>query len=102
MLRLPRRWFVAIAVLVACFTTYVYLYYSERTGDLVGGFIKGVRHNLLERFPGMRIYFEGDAVKVACLLQGPAFQAGDEMVQKTYKDLIERLGQDLSAELQPC
>ncbi len=77
---------------------WVTVYYSEESGNMIGGFIKGVRHNLLRKFPGLRIDFQGNLAKVTCLLRAPAYQAGDRVKQKVYKDLIDRVAEAEEAE----
>jgi len=69
---------------------WVTVYYGEKSGDVVGAQIKGVVHNLMRQFPGVRIDIEGAEVRLACLLRGPAYEAGDAEKQRTYKAVIEK------------
>lgn len=79
---------------------WVTVYHAESNDELVGGLIKSVRGHLLKKFPGLKIDFVGNKVRVECLLRAQAWQTGDELLQRTYKDLIERTG-SISAEMQP-
>ena len=80
---------------------WVTVFYSEKTGEVVGGFVKGVQGNLLRRFPGLKLYIEGNEVDVTVLLRGPALEADDEMRQKTYKAILDKIEEHpIKAELQ--
>jgi len=81
---------------------WVSLYYSESSNELVGGFIKGVRHHLLRKMPGVRIDFVDDHAEVAVLLKAAAYESAiDEAAQRTYRIAIDALsGRSLSADLQ--
>ena len=81
----------------------VTVFFSEQTHEIVGGSVKGVHTSLLERFPGLRVFIEGESTKVAVILSGPALLADGEPLQRTYKTLIDKADEvDMSAQLQPA
>lgn len=69
---------------------WVTAYFGEDSGEVVGCMLKGVRQSLLRRYPGLQIDIKGDKVNVALLLRAPAYEAGNELIQKTYKAIIEK------------
>lgn len=79
--------------------------FNREDGDeIIGGAIKGVKSSLLERFPGVRIFIDGSIVKLTVILSGPALEAKDELIQKTYRDVMDKASTfELSIDdLQPC
>jgi len=88
---------------------WVTVYYSEASDEVVGGLIKGVRGNLLKRFPGLRIEIHGGAIDISLLLRAPAWSsAAEEPTRKTYQAVIdkaralEQQGEGFRAELEPA
>jgi len=73
---------------------WVTVYYSEETGDVTGGLIKGVRRNLLERFPGLQIEIKGGSIDISLLLRAPAWSSAvEEPTRKTYQAVIDKARQ---------
>ena len=68
---------------------WVTVYYSEKTDEIVGALIKGVKKMMVE-YPGLDIEIKGGAVAIACILRAPAWSSGDEVVKKTYKTMIQK------------
>lgn len=84
---------------------WVTIYVGEDSGEIVGGLIKGVCHNLLKQFPGVNIEIEDSMhdVKIGLLLQGPLLKTDNRVVHKTYTRVIQ-MAQDanMTTNLQPC
>lgn len=67
----------------------VTVYISERTGEVIGSLIKGVR-KLLTQFPGLRIDInKGNEVCLRHVIQLYGWQQGDPELRQTY-DVLKR------------
>ena len=81
---------------------WVTAYFSEQTDEVVGAVVKGVM-SLLDRFPFVRIFVEGSEANIAFLLAGPLSATSDEVVQRTYKAIMDRATElQIRAELMPA
>ncbi len=69
---------------------WVTVYIGEDSGEIVGGVVKGVKGSLLRRFPGIRVFLEGNEVNIHLLLQAAALESADEQKQRTYRDILSK------------
>ncbi len=79
---------------------WVTVYCSESTGAVVGGLVKGVKKSLLRRYPGIKIDFEGETVRLSVLVRASAYGADDELAQRKYRRVLDAIEADTNRSLE--